>query len=245
MDADRRQGAARADAVAQPLLARHALCDGARAHHLGRCRSTAAISRSSSISSTTCCGCAPATAISARSCCAPVTVARVLRRRDGTRCAELGVDVRIDEMPNEIAERGAASARTARTPPTTATTPTGFWRVLLRVARVFCAVPHRLSRQGEPGAFLLGQLRSGGDALFRPARAAASRAASPDLPDAVAREAYSHEVSSAGFWPGGGPIDYPAFYSYAYPAPEGFAAARGAAGRRRSIPRTRRVHPAV
>ena len=46
------------------------------------------------------------------------------------------------------------------------------------------------------------------------------------LPDAVAREAYSHEVSSAGFWPGGGAIDYPAFYSYAYPAPEGFAAAR-------------------
>jgi hypothetical protein len=48
----------------------------------------------------------------------------------------------------------------------------------------------------------------------------------PHLPNAVAREAYSHEVSSAGFWPGGGgPIDYPAFYSYAYPAPEGFAAA--------------------
>jgi len=48
----------------------------------------------------------------------------------------------------------------------------------------------------------------------------------PGLPDSVAREAYSHEVSSAGFWPGGGAIDYPAFYSYAYPAPEGFAAAR-------------------
>ena len=39
------------------------------------------------------------------------------------------------------------------------------------------------------------------------------------------REAYSHEVSSAGFWPGGGPIDYAAFYSYAYPAPGGFASA--------------------
>src|SRR5438477_144620 len=46
----------------------------------------------------------------------------------------------------------------------------------------------------------------------------------PHLPDTVAREAYSHEVSSAGFWPGGGPIDYAAFYSYAYPAPDGFAA---------------------
>ena len=48
----------------------------------------------------------------------------------------------------------------------------------------------------------------------------------PHLPDAVVREAYSHEVSSAGFWPGGGAITYPAFYSYAYPAPDGFASAK-------------------
>lgn len=45
----------------------------------------------------------------------------------------------------------------------------------------------------------------------------------PHLPDPVTREAYSHEVSSCGFWPGGGPIPYPAFYSYAYPEPPGFA----------------------
>ena len=44
----------------------------------------------------------------------------------------------------------------------------------------------------------------------------------PALPDAVTREAYSHEVSSAGFWPGGSGVDVPAFYSYAYPAPPGF-----------------------
>jgi hypothetical protein len=48
----------------------------------------------------------------------------------------------------------------------------------------------------------------------------------PNLPDEVTREAYSHEVSSAGFWPGGGPVDYAAFYSYAYPAPAGFAEAK-------------------
>ena len=49
----------------------------------------------------------------------------------------------------------------------------------------------------------------------------------PHLPNAVAQEAYSHEVSSAGFWPGGGgPIDYAAFYSYAYPAPDGFRRAK-------------------
>lgn len=45
----------------------------------------------------------------------------------------------------------------------------------------------------------------------------------PGLPDDVTCEAYSHEVSSAGFWPGGGGVDFPAFYSYAYPAPPGFA----------------------
>src|SRR5207244_10035245 len=44
----------------------------------------------------------------------------------------------------------------------------------------------------------------------------------PNLPDRVTREAYSHEVSSCGFWPGGGAIAYPAFYSYAYPQPAGF-----------------------
>ena len=44
-----------------------------------------------------------------------------------------------------------------------------------------------------------------------------------NLPDRVTREAYSHEVSSCGFWPGGGPIPYAAFYSYAYPEPAGFS----------------------
>lgn len=48
----------------------------------------------------------------------------------------------------------------------------------------------------------------------------------PALPDEITREAYSHEVSSAGFWPGGGAVDFPAFYSYAYPTPVGFAAAK-------------------
>jgi hypothetical protein len=45
----------------------------------------------------------------------------------------------------------------------------------------------------------------------------------PHLPDAVTREAYSHEVISAGFWPGGGGFDEAAFYAYAYPTPEGLA----------------------
>jgi hypothetical protein len=48
----------------------------------------------------------------------------------------------------------------------------------------------------------------------------------PHLPDAVAREAYSHEVSSAGFWPGGPGDQDAAFYAYAYPEPPGFREAK-------------------
>jgi len=58
----------------------------------------------------------------------------------------------------------------------------------------------------------------------------------PNLPDRVTREAYSHEVSSAGFWAGGGAIAYPAYYSYAYPEPPGFASA--AVGPREAFYRT-------
>lgn len=47
----------------------------------------------------------------------------------------------------------------------------------------------------------------------------------PALPNDVAQEAYDREVSSAGFWPGGGGIDYPAIYAYAYPAPNGYRSA--------------------
>jgi hypothetical protein len=48
----------------------------------------------------------------------------------------------------------------------------------------------------------------------------------PHLPDRIAREAYSHECISAGWWPGGGPLLEPVFYAYSYPEPPGFAAAK-------------------
>ena len=57
---------------------------------------------------------------------------------------------------------------------------------------------------------------------FSGRRAPLHPAGIPGLPDDVAQEAYDREVSSAGFWPGGGGLDYPAFYAYAYPAPSGF-----------------------
>jgi Family of unknown function (DUF5996) len=48
----------------------------------------------------------------------------------------------------------------------------------------------------------------------------------PNVASWVMAEAYSHEVSSCGFWPGGGPVPTAAFYSYAYPEPKGFSAAK-------------------
>lgn len=60
---------------------------------------------------------------------------------------------------------------------------------------------------------------------FSGRRAPLHPAGIPSLPDDVAQEAYDREVSSAGFWPGGNGIDYPAFYAYAYPAPGGYRSA--------------------
>src|SRR6202045_3593845 len=91
-----------------------------------------------------------------------------------------------------------------------------FWRVLVQADRVFKEFRSGFCGKCSPvhffwGSFDLAVTRFSG----RPAPP--HPGGIPHLPDAVAREAYSHEVSSAGFWPGGGAIDYPAFYSYAYP----------------------------
>ena len=100
-----------------------------------------------------------------------------------------------------------------------------FWQVLRQADRVFAKFRTGFLGKSSPvhffwGSFDLAVTRFSG----RPAPRHPGGV--PNLPDAVAQEAYSHEVSSAGFWPGGGAIDYPAFYSYAYPAPEGFATTR-------------------
>src|SRR5271154_1772285 len=89
-----------------------------------------------------------------------------------------------------------------------------FWRILVSVDTVFKAFRARFTGKCSPvhffwGSFDLAVTRFSG----RPA---------PPRPDRMSREAYSHEVSSAGFWPGGGEIQGPAFYSYTIPEPEGF-----------------------
>jgi hypothetical protein len=99
-----------------------------------------------------------------------------------------------------------------------------FWRVLVQADRVLKEFRSRFIGKCSPvhlfwGALDLAVTRFSG----RPAPPHPGGV--PNLPDSVTREAYSQEVSSCGFWPGGGAVSYPAFYSYAYPEPSGFAKA--------------------
>ena len=137
---------------------------------------------------------------------------------------ELGLAVRINEMPNEIPgavrfseDRAHASYdrdAVAR-----------FHRVLLSANAVFSHFRTGFLGKASPVHFFWGSFDLA-VTRFSGRRAPPHPGGVPNLPDAVAREAYSHEVSSAGFWPGGGGFDEAAFYSYAYPAPEGFSAAK-------------------
>jgi hypothetical protein len=94
------------------------------------------------------------------------------------------------------------------------------WRILAQTDRVLHEFRARFIGKVSPvhffwGAFDMAVTRFSG--LRAPAHAGA-----PNVAKFVAREAYSHEVSSCGFWPGGGAVDSPAFYAYAYPEAIGF-----------------------
>lgn len=134
---------------------------------------------------------------------------------------ELGVPVTFDGTPNELPDpipfredtvHGAYDAEYAHR----------FWHVLLQADRVLKQFRTGFLGKCSPvhffwGSFDLAVTRfSGRTAPPHPGGV-------PHLPDDVTREAYSHEVSSAGFWPGGGPTNYAAFYSYAYPTPDGYS----------------------
>jgi hypothetical protein len=101
---------------------------------------------------------------------------------------------------------------------------TRFWQILLKTEQVFNRFRCRFLGKVSPvhffwGAPDLAMTRFSG-------RKAPVHASVPGIPDFVVREAYSHEVSSCGFWPGGAMLPEPVFYAYAYPAPAGFSEAR-------------------
>jgi len=135
--------------------------------------------------------------------------------------AALDLDIRIHTTPSEVPDAIPFENDTKHRhyDPVYASR---FWRALIQIDRVFKEFRARFIGKCSPvhffwGSFDLAVTRfSGREAPPHPGGV-------PNFPDWVAREAYSHEVSSAGFWPGGGGIEYPAFYSYAYPTPDGFS----------------------
>jgi hypothetical protein len=138
--------------------------------------------------------------------------------------SELGAVVRISDMPNEIPgairfDEDHIHASYDRD------FANRFFRILLRSHDVFAHFRTAFLGKVSPVHFFWGSFDLA-VTRFSGRKAPPHPGGVPNLPDDVVREAYSHEVSSAGFWPGGGPIDYPAYYSYAYPAPENFAQAR-------------------
>jgi hypothetical protein len=131
----------------------------------------------------------------------------------------VNVTVTISELPNEVANpirfsqdhiHSAYDAAAAHR----------FWRALVQIDRVFKRFRTGFLGKASPvhffwGSFDLAVTRfSGRTAPLHPGGV-------PGLPDTVTREAYSHEVSSAGFWPGNEAFPQAAFYSYAYPEPAG------------------------
>lgn len=99
-----------------------------------------------------------------------------------------------------------------------------FWRLLVQADRVFRQFRARFIGKNSPVHFFWGSFDLA-VTRFSGRLAPEHPGGIPNLPDWVTREAYSHEVSSAGFWPGGLAFPEPFFYSYAYPEPEGFSSA--------------------
>lgn len=150
----------------------------------------------------------------------PGTVAGFYREVMGA-LSSLGAATRIVAIPNEVAEPVPFAEDHAPRPydPEIAH---DFWRALVQAERVFGRFRSRFLGKASPIHFFWGSADlavtrfSGRPAPLHPGGV-------PHLPDDVTREAYSHEVSSAGFWAGDERAPEPSFYAYAYPAPAGFA----------------------
>jgi hypothetical protein len=138
--------------------------------------------------------------------------------------SQLGIDVRINETPSEIPDAIRFSEDRVHAS-YDRDYANRFWCVLVRSHEVFAHFRTGFLGKASPVHFFWGSFDLA-VTRFSGRRAPRHPGGVPNLPDTVAQEAYSHEVSSAGFWPGGGPIDCPAYYSYAYPPPDGFASAQ-------------------
>jgi hypothetical protein len=133
---------------------------------------------------------------------------------------DLGIEVHIRPEPSEIGEDAIPLDRDEEHAAYDPDAANRFWRVLVQCERVMTEFRASFLGKCSPvhffwGSFDLAVTRFSG-------RPAPPHAPIPYLPDQVAKDAYSHELSSAGFWPGSRLVPYPAFFGYAYPEPEGF-----------------------
>jgi hypothetical protein len=132
----------------------------------------------------------------------------------------LGVAVAINPMPNEVPNPIPFPQDTTHAAYDAAAAHR-FWRALLQADRVFKLFRSGFLGKVSPVHFFWGSFDLA-VTRFSGRRAPLHPGGIPGLPDAVTREAYSHEVSSAGFWPGSDAFPHAAFYAYAYPEPPGF-----------------------
>ncbi|HKF70444.1 MAG TPA: DUF5996 family protein [Stellaceae bacterium] len=137
-----------------------------------------------------------------------------------TPLAVLGLSVKIWTMPVEIEgaipfEQDTTHASYDRD------AANRFWRILVQCERVFTKFRARFLGKVSPVHFFWGSFDLA-VTRFSGRRAPPSTATAPHLANWVMREAYSHEVSSVGFWPGDDSVPMPAFFAYAYPEPPGF-----------------------
>ncbi|OKH53050.1 DUF5996 family protein [Scytonema sp. HK-05] len=137
-----------------------------------------------------------------------------------TTLSNIGIEVRIWTMPQEVSEpipfdqdyqHAAYDPEYAQR----------FWRILVQVDRVMTLFRSQFTGKSSPVHFFWGSFDLA-VTRFSGRRAPEHPGGVPNMADWVTREAYSHEVSSCGFWPGGGSVVEPVFYAYAYPMPEGF-----------------------
>jgi hypothetical protein len=145
---------------------------------------------------------------------APRTVADFYNDVMGT-LHSLGLDVKIHATPDEVANPiPFAEDRTHKSYDPESSNR--FWRILVSVDSVFKEFRGGFIGKCSPVHFFWGS------SDLAVTRFSGRRASERPGADAITREAYSHEVSSAGFWPGGGEIKGAAFYSYMAPEPSGF-----------------------
>ena len=138
--------------------------------------------------------------------------------------SSLGVPVKIHTMPNELPDPIAFEVDEIHSA-YDAEYANRYWRVLVQTQRVFEDFRSRFIGKCSPVHYFWGSADLA-VTRFSGRTAPPHPGGVPHLPDWVAREAYSHEVSSAGFWAGGEQYPEACFYSYAYPEPPGYAAAR-------------------